>query len=393
MRYREKYKRQDFAFKLLDFILMCLLVKSRASPYSRDKIKSILIANAGHLGDVIISTEVVSVIRTVFPNAKIGFLTSNYAKNAIDDLVEIDWKHYLDHWYIKRNNTKNIGNAVRYYLSDLPRVIKEIKKIKYDLAIDLRAWFPNFVPLLWLCGIPIRVGSSRVGFGPTLTHPQKFIYDRRSEIEHELDLLRILDIPETAIAGARPLIATPPDDVRQSVRSILGDIEVYDVLHPTSSTPARDWKIEGWISLASNLLAENVTPIITGAGSRDAEIAEKIAVAVPGCINTVNKLRWIELVALLAKAREIYGVNTAIGHVAAALKRPVVSLYGGMADPLRWSPKGATVVTNSLPCVPCYNKSGCAHRSCILDIDVTQLTQASREATRSATGRDRLDSP
>jgi heptosyltransferase III len=374
-RYRKHYRRQDALVSAFDFLLR-LAIWSGSKKEIPKRPERILLANAGYLGDAIISTALFPVIKHAFPEASIGFLTGGYSRAAIEGHPLLNRTHYLDHWYASREQATQVRKAAKYYLRTSPAMVKELRGANYDIAIDLHAWFPSFVPLLWLARIPIRIGFSRVGFSPLLTHAQTYNYDRRHEMEHQLDLLRPWALARESLDGGRPTAPAIPETTMDHVRALIGSHTRYRVLHPASSTSVRDWTIEGWSSLARHMLEEGITPVISGTGPRDEAMAQAICRMTPGAISTVGKLSWQQLMALLYGAELVYSVETSIGHAAAALGRPVVSIYGGMADPKHWSPLGATVVTNALPCFPCFDKRGCTHRSCIVGITVQDVEGA-----------------
>jgi ADP-heptose:LPS heptosyltransferase len=362
---------------LLDRLLRLALRPGKVQIPERPR--RILVVNAGHLGDAVISTALLPVLKDAFPEASLGFLTGTYSRGVVKGHPLLDRTHFLDHWYASRSEETPLLRATKYYLRSFPAMVRELREAKYDVALDLHAWFPNFVPLLWHAGIPVRFGFARLGCGPLLTHAQPQTYDRRHELDHQLDLLRLWGVPGKSLELARPNLAPVQEEAKRSVSALMGGIDRYRVLHPASSTPLRDWTVEGWATLARNLLARGVTPVITGAGPRDAVLAEAISRAAPGAVNTVNCLSWQELLALLEGADMVYSVETSVGHAAAALGRPVIAVYGGMGDPARWAPLGSRVVTKPQPCSPCFNKRGCAHRSCLLDIPVQYVEDAARE--------------
>ncbi|HEX6980246.1 MAG TPA: glycosyltransferase family 9 protein [Alphaproteobacteria bacterium] len=383
-RLKRRYRVQDAAFRLLDTLAgrIAGVERNGAVRLAKDRPR-ILIANAGHLGDVVMSTAVFPVLRHAFPGVEIGFLAGSYSRPVLDGHPFVRWIHYVDHWYLSRAAAAPYRKAIRYY-RERRRVIDELRDCRYDLAIDLRAWFPNFISLLRAARIPLRVGYDRVGFGSFLTHRLSYRYDRRHEIEHYLDLLRSLPVPAQALAHAWPNLPPVPESAAAEATAVLGDVRRFRVLHPAASTPARDWPIDCWKMLAQELLKEGITPVLTGRGVRDADIARAIAAAVPGCINACDRLSWGGLAALIHKAELVYSVETSIGHVAAAFLRPTVSICGGMADPSHWKPFGANAVvaTNALPCHPCFNSKGCATRGCLTGLSVAQVHAAAQEALR-----------
>lgn len=377
-RYKARYRQQDLAFGLFDRALG-LFVRSRAMP-AGDPPRRILLANAGHLGDVIITTALLPVLRAAFPRARLGFLAGNCARPVLADHPLLDQIHYLDHWYAGRGRQSRLARVAGYYQHARPAMVRELRGAKYDVALDLHAWLPNNIPLLWQADIPTRIGFGRVGFGPLLTHNAPFRYDRRPERKHQLDLLRLWGLPEDQLALARPVLPPVPTEATDRITALLEPGLRYHVLHPSASTPTRDWTVAGWTSLAQNLIRRDVTPVVTGQGERAADIAAAVCQAAPNAVNTVDQLTWPELMALLSRAELVYSVETSVGHAAAALGRPVVAIYGGMADPQHWAPQKAQVVTHPMSCAPCFRRQGCAQRDCLLEITVQDVEQAARLA-------------
>lgn len=378
-RYARQYGRQDYGFRLFDRVLSCLIGDaSRKRPVMQHP-RRVLLMNAGHLGDIILSTALIPVLRDAFADVEIDVLVGSYARHIVEGHPMIGRVHIIDHWRQSRGAGPAWRRAARYW-RQLPELVRNLRACNYDLAVDLRSWFPNFVPLAWLAGIPIRVAYDRLGFGPMLTHRLRYLYGRRHEVEYHLDLLRALGIPAKSLALAFPSLRRPAPEAWAEVERLLGGSTRYRILHPASSTPSRDWTIAGWRTLASNLLRDGIVPLVTGAGERDRSMADDICAGAPGTVNAVGRLSWDGLVALVSNAEAVYSVETSVGHLASALRRPVISLYGGMADPRHWAPLNAKVVTHPLPCHPCLDKRGCATRTCITGVTVADVEAAAEAA-------------
>ncbi|MBV8455187.1 MAG: glycosyltransferase family 9 protein [Acetobacteraceae bacterium] len=265
----------------------------------------------------------------------------------------------------------------------MPSVCRELRARQYDIALDVHAWHPNYILLFWLARIPIRAGFGRVGYAPTLTHPVPFRYDRRQELEHQLDVVRALGVSARHVALARPNLAPIPAESRVKARALLrlpANTGRYHVLHPAASIPTRDWVPEAWADLARQLATEGIAPVITGLGERARAIAQVICAREPSAISTIDQLSWSDLMAVLESAELIYSVETSVGHAARALGRPVVAIYGGMGDPRRWAPLGSTVATHAVSCSPCFNKHGCASRDCLTKLRADEVRLAAGTA-------------
>jgi ADP-heptose:LPS heptosyltransferase len=375
LRYQRRYGRQDRIFRLGDRVLRTLLRPRPRAAMPQPPPRRILLVNAGYIGDVILTTGLIPVLRDAFPDVEIGFLTGTYSRVVVESHPLIDRTHFLDHWYTSREAAPRWRKMLTY-VAVIPGLINELRAAKYDVAIDVRCWFPNLIGLLWMTRIPMRIGYDRVGGAPLLTHPVVYVHEALHEFSYQVRLLANLSIPEKSLAAAWPVLAPPSSAAEAEARSVVPGTSGYCVLHPVASTPAKDWKPENWGGLAQELIARGTRPVVTGTGARAKALAAAISEAAPSSIDAVDALSWPGLVALIARAEAVYSVDTSIGHVASALRRPVISVFGGMMDPVRWAPLGAAVVTKELSCHPCLIKSGCAARECVLGVSAQDVLAA-----------------
>lgn len=367
-RFVRRYQFQDFIFGFANRFLGIFFPHSSALPLKHAP-KRILICNIGHLGDVVISTAFLGRVRTLFPLSSIDYLVGSYSKDAIQSFSGINKVYYIDHWYLSSDG--QLIFRVFRYAKQMIALRREFRECNFDVAIDLRAWFPNCVFLMWFFCIPSRIGWDRLGLGSLLTHAHTFEYNRRHEIEHQIDLLN--DWSESSGLPEQIRMMSPhiSSEAQKNVELHLKGIQSYCVLHMTGSTQSREWDPLGWVAVAKNCLENGVIPVITGVGRRAAELSDVVLRDVPGVVCMVDKLEWSEYIALIAGAKYVVSIETSAGHIAAALKKPTISIYGGMADYRHWRPYGPGnfVLSAELECSPCFKKNGCLDMTCMRSID------------------------
>lgn len=110
------------------------------------------------------------------------------------------------------------------------------------------------------------------------------------------------------------------------------------VIHPGAAYGARRWPAARWAEVARQLTAEGHRVVVTG-NDAELDLAAKVAgpAALPADDVLAGRLDLSDLCALIARARLVLTVDTAVGHVATAYRTPSVVLFGPVG-PDRWGP-------------------------------------------------------
>lgn len=118
--------------------------------------------------------------------------------------------------------------------------------------------------------------------------------------------------------------------------------------------PAKRWPAAHMAELARHLLARGQQVWLFGS-NKDAEIAQAIVAAAPGTLDLCGKTSLTAAIHLLSLAQAVVTNDSGLMHVAAALDRPVIALYGSSSP--RFTPPlsdRARIVTLGLECSPCF---------------------------------------
>ncbi len=277
---------------------------------------------------------------------------------------------------------------------------RTLRAEKFDRAFVL----PNslksaLVP--WLAGIPVRigyVGELRVGvLNRRLSKPPRDM----AMVQRYLALAYIGSPAEpqsTQITQTTPRPRLTID--RRQVIAAYRKFGYVDLVAEESSDlaealphcvafcpgaeygPAKRWPAAHFADLAQRLLKRNATTrIMLLGGSGDRAIADEIK-QLAGADARIQVLagetKLDEALALIAGAAQVVSNDSGLMHVAAALDRPQVALFGS-SDPRHTPPlsERAQVLWLHLPCSPCFARTcPLGHLRCLNDLLPSQVETA-----------------
>jgi lipopolysaccharide heptosyltransferase II len=125
------------------------------------------------------------------------------------------------------------------------------------------------------------------------------------------------------------------------------------VLVPGTIWETKHWTIEGFAGVARTFLNDGFAVALAGT-KRDQQRCRQIAAAAPGVCDLSGKTTPAELAALIRRAEVAVTNDSGSMHVAASLRKPVVSVFGP-TNPVHIGPyeRPESVVRVDLPCSPC----------------------------------------
>lgn len=142
--------------------------------------------------------------------------------------------------------------------------------------------------------------------------------------------------------------------------------------------PAKRWPIQRFAELASLRSAQGWQVWLMGSG-KDKEACRCInTLAKNSCTDLSGKTSLTEAIDLMSLANAVVTNDSGLMHLAAALQRPLVSIYGS-SSPVMTPPlsENAQIEWLQLDCAPCF-KRDCplGHMKCLNDISARRVDQA-----------------
>ncbi|MBN2473484.1 MAG: glycosyltransferase family 9 protein [Pirellulales bacterium] len=370
-RYRYVRARWRILFAVVDFLGEAVfgagrsvrrLVASRARPpareYPPEQPKVILLVQLDHLGDAILSTAVLPVLRDRYPAASIEVLAGAWNREVFEAMPQVDRVH------VSRINRFARGSLTRF--AWIPAMLwwgLRLRRRRVDLGLDVRGEFPVAV-ILWLCGARRRIGWDCGGGGFLLTDRVDFV-PGRPEVESRWAVVSALgiDLPETP-AARKPRFC-PSESARRRIGRRLAELPSPGsapcvVLHVGAGTQAKSWPVEHWRELLGRIIVGHGAQIILVGSGKDRPTAWQILGSRPwpGVTDWTGALTQNELAALLRRADVLVGADSGPAHLAAAVGTAVVVLFSGTNHARQWRPAGerVTVLRHAVACSPCHRE-------------------------------------
>lgn len=316
------------------------------------KYKNILVNALVNLGDVVLTTGAVALLKRAYPEARITMLVKPVVRGAVENNPVVDEVIVFD--YKPRENS----------WGQMLDMVKAIKKRNFDLSLSLdRKLRPAL--LAFLARIPERVGPSKV-FGPKKSKVT-WLYTKTVPIEYDLDSVLQADTYQNIVRGLTgqtqaekevPVFARITPEAEAKATQLISKLpagEKIIALCVKGTFPLKTWPKEYFAEVVQALSAEYTASFFVTGGPGDKEYAEEViaACSVP-VANFCGETDLVELAALLKASDLLVSVDTGGGHIAAACQVPMVVMYG-CTSPDRWYPVNskARVLTSKEECCPC----------------------------------------
>ena len=320
---------------------------------------NILIVGPSWVGDTVISQVLLQLLKQQHPTAQIDYLAPPWTLPLLKRMPEVRQVilNPFGHGALQLGARRQLGLGLRAG--------------QYDQALVLpNSWKSALPP--WFAGIALRTGfrgEARWGLLNDLRtlDPQALpqMADRFAALAFP---------PATKLPSSLPRPALHSTTAQQ--QQLLARLGI-DTTKPAVAFcpgaeygPAKRWPERHFAALARLLAARGYAIWLVGS-PKDHAVAETIAQNAQGlCTNLCGKTDIAEATDLLAAARLVVTNDSGLMHVAAAVGRPVIALYGS-SSPLFTPPLSADarIVPLDLECSPCF-KRVCAlgHLKCLNEL-------------------------
>lgn len=332
--------------------------------------KNILINALVNLGDVVLTTSALALIKRHFPSTRITLLVKQAVADAVIDSPIVDDVIVLD-YRAKENSFRTMRE-----------LFKEIRRRKFDLAISFdRKLRPALIT--FLARIPRRVCPSKV-FDDNRSRVTLF-YTDVVEITHDLDKTLQAETYQEIVrkffkieGHAEPVFPKKISPVASElIRRLPSSTRFKIALCVKGTFPLKTWSKEYFAEVVRELRRRYDAAFFIVGAPGDRAYADEVIAACGGCIENFCGLTSLtDLAELFRRADLFITVDTGATHIAATTSVKMVTIYG-CTSPDRWHPinPNAVALTSREPCCPC-TKRICDEPRCLINVTPTQVLDA-----------------
>ena len=325
---------------------------------------SVLVIRLRSIGDVVLTTPALAALHSWRPDLRISVLLARFCmpvlegNPAVSEVLE--WRGFWP-------------------------TVRELRRRKFSIAYNMHGG-PASALLTGFSGAPVRVcwTGRQYSFLYNVQAPDESRTRAMHTVEQRFQQLHWTGLP---VAPIPPSYIYPQQDAMESVQLQLSQKGIaqgqrYAVLRPGASGYQKLWSVVGFAAIARWLREERGLVPVVNLGPADQGLADEVRKHLDPVSVRIDSLDLRQLTALLAGASLFVGNDTGPTHMAAALGKPCVVVFGNTPKTV-WGPWKTEhrVVENTYPCEQCPEKTrgGCpgfGPSNCIQFVTVDQVREA-----------------
>ncbi|MDH7570066.1 MAG: glycosyltransferase family 9 protein [Armatimonadota bacterium] len=329
----------------------------------------ILVVKMSSIGDVLLATPVSRALREAFPQAHLAWAVDRRCAPIVEE------NPYLDELIVMRRDTGRLRDIFSYWA--------ETRRYPpFDWTLDLHGLARSALVTL-ASRAPFRAGRADAREG------SRFAYNRRVVVPcpgaHRVDyyaaFLEELGIP---VRCREMILPQSPADEEQA-RVLLADAGKgahgsgpWVAMSLTAGRPQKCWPVTSFAQLADRLQQRHGCRVVVLGAPGDRPVADALKAAMATQpVDLVGRAGLKTVAALLRQVDLFISADTGPMHMAAAVKTPVVALFGP-TDPALYGPHRVEhiVIRKHCRCAPRWRHPVCHDNECMRAISVEEVEEA-----------------
>ncbi len=335
----------------------------------------ILILRLRSIGDIILLTPTLKLLKEWRPDLRLSVM------------VEARFRELLEgNPAIQEVLVPGGGSGARKLAARLA-TIRDLRRRNFALCVNLHGGPTSRMMTRW-SGAPWRAGfhHHRGASVYNLIVPDALTILNKPFLhtaEHQAAAFFYLGLPQSEIPRAEIYVglehATWWDGKLAGLE--IGADQPYAIIQPTAAYQTKQWAAEEFARVGDYLENQAGIAVIYSCGPGESAVLDAVENAAGAPVRRLQGASIAQFAAALARARLFLGNDSGPAHMAAALSRPLVVIFGSSSSPTwgPWPPQPASrIVQNHFECNPCPGDH-CykfPQPECILSITFDQVKTA-----------------
>lgn len=335
----------------------------------------ILLIKQTSLGDVLHMTPVIRALKKWKPESEIDVVTDKRALGILKNNPYINKLYVLDIYKYEKEIFKSplkFFSTIKEFFSH----IKEVRKKKYDIAIDLQG-LERSVIFLYLCKAKKKYAKGKWAF------VKSNYYVDINAIVGLISFLKFFDCPNDGVDLDYFLPETIEEDFNKTIERIkqTKNFEIekdYIVFSPFSRWETKDLSVNKAREIIAEIKKLKDIQIIVSATSDYNKECKEIVEGFDNVLDSSGLFNLTELAYLIKNSKCMLTVDSFPMHTGCAFKKPLIAIFGPTSE-IRVGP----IAENSevfracnIECEKCYKRKNCPNNHiCIENIDSKLLAK------------------
>ncbi|MEO8401869.1 MAG: lipopolysaccharide heptosyltransferase II [Gammaproteobacteria bacterium] len=331
----------------------------------------ILVIGPAWVGDMVMAQCLFKLLKQRDPNVIIDVLAPSWSLPLLARMPDVTDAIVMP-----------LGHG-KFGLNQRFKLGKSLREKSYQQAIVLPNSFKSAL-IPWFANIPVRTGwrgEMRYGLLNDIRVLDKTRYPLMIEQYMALGLPANQMLPDEYPLPQLDISMQTRDLALKNHHLIQTEQPILALCPGAEFGPAKRWPEEYYAEVANEKLAAGWQVWLFGS-LKDQPVTEKIMqLTQQRCVDLAGKTRLEEAVDLLSLASAVVSNDSGLMHIAAALQKPLVAVYGptsaAFTPPLH---KESKVLSLSLDCQPCFQRvCPLKHHRCMRELKAEKIVTAMAE--------------
>jgi len=370
--------------------------------------RKILLIKLSAVGDVVHTIPVLNKLRRRYPKAQLDWLVTPAIAEllryhpAITNVIEFEREAWSIPW--------RLAPFAAY-----TRLAAKLRAASYDLVLDMHGQFRT-AALTVATGAAARIGFDRPRASVWDASPRQFPENARKHawqgaregswiaythhipvptldlhaVDRYLNVGPILGLDSEPTDFSFPIAQSAVSRVESLMAEHGIDRAEIVVMAPGTVWETKHWGSDKFAAVAGHFLSRGLAVVLIGS-QRERPVCEEVAAIAPRVIDLAGMTTLSELAALIRRAAITITNDSGPMHLAVALDRPVVSIFGP-TDRIWIGPyrRADAVLHANIECSPCYLRKlkDCHHNhACMRNVSAPAVIEGAERILSAAQDR------